>query len=74
MASIQVRAKVVAFVGGAQRRPGDTFSIDEKEFNPDVFERLEPVKAEQPKAKQPKAPKAPEQNPQGNGGDADTLV
>lgn len=57
MASILVRARQVAFVGGAQRRPGEPpFVIDEKGFNPDVFERLEPAK-EEPKAKQAKQPK-----------------
>ena len=56
MASILVRARQVAFVGGALRQPGDTFSIDEKGFNPEVFERVEPAKAEkaEPKGKQPK--------------------
>lgn len=55
MAFIQVRAKVVAFVGGAQRRPEDgLFLIDERDFNPDVFERADSVKP----AKQSKQPKA----------------
>ena len=47
MASITVCVKVPAFVGGAMRRPDDDpFTIDEKGFNPDVFERVAEPKAE----------------------------
>lgn len=41
MASILVRARQVAFVGGAQRRPDEPpFVLNERSFNPDVFERV----------------------------------
>lgn len=66
MASILVRARQVAFVGGAQRRPGEPpFVLDERSFNPDVFERVaDEVPAESMKpAKQPKQPKQAKPNP-----------